>query len=201
MHDVDRRSFATKREARAFARQLRRAWPAGNIQAWSAAIARHLTQAPTWHEAATVLTYVGALPGELDTRPLIAGALEAGKRVLVPVTRPDGLLAWSALTDLADLAPTDLGLLEPPTSAQALAEDTGGLCIVPGMLFREDGHRIGFGGGYYDRFLSAREGPAVGLCPAACFGHKFPVVPHDVPVGWVITEAGVVFQRGTGSLA
>lgn len=190
MPDVEKRLFATKREARAFARGVRRAWSPEVIQTLSASITRNLQATHCWQNADTILTYVGALPGELDTRPLIAAALKEGRRVFVPRTRPAGVMHWSPVARLDALVRTERGLLEPPGDAMERESPPAGLCIVPGMLFRADGHRIGLGGGYYDRFLRRHAGPAAGLCPSACFGHDFPVEAHDSPVAWIVTEGG-----------
>lgn len=183
-------TFQNKAEARVWALRRRAAIPESERDAIaSKSIARLLTS-PLLSQADAILTYVGSKGGELDTRPLIGEAIAMGKSVLVPVTRPGGVMRWSQLERLADLEMTPLGILEPRSAALSWVEPADGLCVVPGVCFRRDGHRIGFGGGYYDRFLETFAGKAVALAPEALFGVDFPVEAHDRPVSVVFTEAG-----------
>jgi 5-formyltetrahydrofolate cyclo-ligase len=100
-------------------------------------------------------------------------------------------MVWAHLEDISVLRITPLGLLEPQADSVRLVEPDGGLCIVPGLGFRRDGHRVGFGGGYYDRFLACFRGDTAALAPEVLFGMKFPIEPHDQAVDVVITELGV----------
>lgn len=190
-------TFSSKETARAFGRRTRSDWDRETREGFSNAIAQHLINAPLFQSVDTILTYVGSRNEELDTRPIIQSALQAGKQVLVPLTRAAGRMEWSLLTDMTDLERTGLGLQEPRKESLVLCEEAAGLCIVPGLLFNENGHRIGFGGGYYDRYLPGHEGATVGLCPSDCYGHHFPVIAHDQPVDWIITEMAVIDLRHT----
>jgi 5-formyltetrahydrofolate cyclo-ligase len=102
----------------------------------------------------------------------------------------------------SDLLPGRFGIPEPDG-------DDGGqgeavffeLVVVPGMAFDRDGYRLGRGGGYYDRFLSAaRFRAAVGLAFAWQLLPELPRDPWDVPVGAVATEEGVIRAAGAGSV-
>lgn len=181
--------FESKTEARTWALRHRHALNAAEVAGLSARAIAELAASPFYAEAGTLLTYIGSKQGELLTATLIERALADGKRVLAPVAYPDGVMVWSRLQDLAQLEMSALGILEPRADARDLVEPEGGLCIVPGVCFRHDGHRIGFGGGYYDRFLAEFTGAAIALSPEACFGVDFPVEPHDRPVSAVVTEA------------
>jgi len=184
-------SFDTKDEARAWARQRRQALAQVEGTRLGDAITDRLLTLPAYREAATVLTYIGSMPGELDTRPLIEAALASGKRVLVPITLPLGRMAWSCLERIEDLVRSRRGILEPPPSLRRLVAPSAELCVVPGLCFSRVGHRIGFGAGYYDRFLDQFDGESVGLSPEALFGVEFPAEPHDRRVHSVITEQGI----------
>ncbi|MBX3177842.1 MAG: 5-formyltetrahydrofolate cyclo-ligase [Candidatus Hydrogenedentes bacterium] len=188
--------FSTKAEARDWARRVRAAISLADRARMSRTIAERLAADPRFVGASAVLTYAGAKAGELDTRPVMEHAWRLGKRVLVPLTRPGGALAWSALRAWADLEATRLGLLEPRPGAVDLVVPDGGLCITPGLCFRADGHRIGFGGGYFDRFLAGFRGTPIALAPDAIWGVRFPVEPHDIPVEAVITETAIREARG-----
>ena len=188
-------TFRDKKAARVFGRRIRNSWDSPTRDSLSQAIAQHLVNTTLFQGADTLLTYIGSRGEELDTCPIIQRALEMGKRVLVPLTRAAGRMDWSELSDLGVLETTRLGLLEPRKEAQVLCTQPAGLCIVPGLLFNERGHRIGFGGGYYDRYLPGHVGATVGLCPTGCYGHDFPVAPHDQSVDWVVTEIAVIDTR------
>lgn len=190
MQELARPTFPTKSEARAWGLDVRSRLSADELGRLSRAIAARIIDSDAYRAADTVLTYIGAKPGELDTRPVVEDAWEAGKRVLAPLCRPGGALGWAYLEAWTELERTRLGLLEPRESAARRAEPAGGLCLAPGVCFRGDGHRVGFGGGYYDRFLAEFSGTAVALAPEAVFGVGFPVEVHDVPVAVVVTEAG-----------
>lgn len=181
-------TFNTKAEARTWALRYRAALSEARRRSIGARTITRLVASPRFLSAEVLLTYVGSKGGELDTRPLIAEALAMGKTVIVPVTRPGGVMRWSRLARLSDLEMTGRGILEPRADSTSWIEPTGGLCIVPGVCFRWDGHRIGFGGGYYDRFLASFTGSTMALTPDALLGVNFPVEAHDQPVSIVITE-------------
>lgn len=183
--------FQSKTEARQYARRLRTMWDAPTLTHLGEAITDQLLGQERFRKAEALLTYVGSMPGELDTRPLIATALDSGKKVYVPVTKARGIMAWVSLASLDGLVRTPRGLLEPSPQECTTAPPPTALCIVPGMLFRSDGHRIGFGGGYYDRFLPHHQGTTLALAPAECYPHHFPVEAHDIPVDYVVTENGI----------
>jgi 5-formyltetrahydrofolate cyclo-ligase len=183
-------TFSTKAEARAWGLQRRAAIPAAEREGIGAKAIARLIGSPLFSQADALLTYVGSKGTELDTRPLIDEAIALGKTVLVPVTRPGGVMLWSRLERLSDLEMTSRGILEPRPTSISWVKPAGGLCVVPGVCFRHDGHRIGFGGGYYDRFLDSFAGNAIALAPEALFGVDFPVEAHDRPVSVVFTETG-----------
>lgn len=184
-------TFQTKAEARAWGLRLRDQIPPAALGAISAVATRRLVESDEFTRAEILLCYAGSKGSELDTKPLMEQALAAKKQVLVPITRSGGVMHWSRLKDLSDLKITPRGILEPHPQAIDLVEPEGGLCIVPGVCFRSDGHRIGFGGGYYDRFLSQFHGIALALAPEALFGIDFPVEPHDRAISAVFTETAV----------
>lgn len=188
---MDFPDFLTKQAARDWALQQRAAIPPTERRIIGERAIQHLLRTPGFDRAEALLTYVGSKDSELDTLPLIEAALALGKTVLVPITRARGVMVWSRLEDITVLRMTPLGLLEPQADAVRLVAPDGGLCIVPGLGFRGDGHRVGFGGGYYDRFLSSFRGDTAALVPETLFGMSFPIEPHDQAVDAVVTELGV----------
>ena len=113
----------------------------------------------------TILTYVST-DIEVDTRRIIERALEDGKRVAVPYCVPDTrIIEFYTIESLDELSPGTFGVLEPvPNPEKRLTDWEKCLCVVPGLCFDFNGYRLGFGKGYYDRFLSEYTGVKVGIC-------------------------------------
>lgn len=146
-------------------------------------------------QASLVLAYV-SYNNEVDTRAVIDSALKGGKRVAVPrVDAKSHSMAFFEIESTEDLVEGYRGILEPrPALACALqTEDfVGSVCLVPGLVFDAEGHRIGYGGGYYDRFLQFYPGDKVALARATqVSSNPLPAEPCDVPVDFVVTELGV----------
>ncbi|HOZ46158.1 MAG TPA: 5-formyltetrahydrofolate cyclo-ligase [Candidatus Hydrogenedentes bacterium] len=140
-----------------------------------------------YRTASTVLCYVSSKDNEVDTHDLIRAMLAEGKTVLVPVARPSGVLAWSRIASLDDLAPGRFGILEPrPECLRPSVPPVDALVIVPGIAFTPEGDRLGYGGGYYDRFLDGHPGPSIGLAFACQIAEQLPLSAHDRPVDALI---------------
>lgn len=157
-------------------------------------ITQKLLATPEYAEAATVLTYV-SVSSEVSTRMFIEGALRDGKTVAVPRCLPGHRLEFVAISSLDQLAPAPFNLLEPPKDLSALTEDqmNNSICIVPALLVDTKGYRLGYGAGFYDRFLSTYSGKKI--CLAYQQNLSKTMLPHtefDVPVDMVITESGVL---------
>ncbi len=156
-------------------------------------ICRNLVNFPPFAEAPLVLTYVSC-GSEVDTRALIAGLLARGRRVAVPrcdVGRHQ--LGFCEIVGLDELASGTHGLLEPASDAPVMnaSELVGSACLVPGLVFDAQGQRVGYGGGYYDRFLAFYPGEKIGLARLAQISsNPLPHDAHDVAVDFIVTEGG-----------
>ena len=131
---------------------------------------------------------------EVDTLPLIEAAWKAGKRIAVPkcinATRE---MDFRLITTFDSLETVYIDLLEPIIDQTThVPKDEIDLQIVPGVVFSDEGYRIGFGGGYYDRYMSKYKGEALSLAFLCQTSHVVPVEPHDVPVSKIITEERVI---------
>ena len=145
-------------------------------------------------EATTVLTYV-SVSSEVSTRMFIECALRDGKTVAVPRCLPGHCLEFVAITSLDQLIAAPFGLLEPPKELPALTEEqmNASICIVPALLVDIKGYRLGYGAGFYDRFLSTYPGKKI--CLAYQQNLSRTTLPHaafDVAVDVVITESDVL---------
>ena len=126
--------------------------------------------------AESVFTYVST-EIEVDTRRLIAYCFERGIPVAAPVSG-DTELTFYYISRLEDLIPGSFGILEPKRERIAVADERT-LCVVPALCADGDGFRLGFGRGYYDRFLSGFRGTSVILCYES-FRQDVPRESHDI---------------------
>ncbi|GMW01326.1 MAG: 5-formyltetrahydrofolate cyclo-ligase [Candidatus Hydrogenedentota bacterium] len=168
----------------------RRGLGAEQVRAWNHAIQSHLLSHGTYQSSASVLTYVSSKDNEVDTLPIIRDGLEMGKSIFVPRVAAGRMLQWVKLASIADLAPGPMGILEPRTG-EAVSGDDGDLVLVPGIAFDRHGNRVGYGGGYFDRFLPRFRGIKIGLAFAAQVVEEVPSETYDMRVDWIITEFGI----------
>ena len=153
------------------------------------AIRRNIQKMKEYQNCDTLITFVST-PIEVDTHQLILRALDDGKKVAVPYCVPGTRqMEFYCIRSLDDLSPRTFGVLEPdPASCEKLGETKNSLCIVPGLAFDRQGYRLGYGKGYYDRFLSRYDGFKVGVVYEGCFLTALPHGYYDVAVDLLITE-------------
>lgn len=178
---------------------VRASLPAKNRASSDAAIRKSLSGFDIFCDARIVLTYVSFGP-EVDTRALIAALFEEGRRVAVPlVNRKAHKMGFHEIFSLDDLEPDTMGILEPANPGHELTvpELVRTVCLVPGLVFDGDGHRVGYGGGYYDRFLWFYPGDKIGLARTTMLSsNPLPTDSLDVPVDYIATEGGIWNRRG-----
>lgn len=154
-------------------------------------IAALLTEHPTALAAAHVFVYVH-FRSEVETLPLIEHFLAAGKTVSVPLTlRKEGRLLAVRITDPASqLRPGCFGILEPDKEQRAVNPAGIDLALIPGSVFDRRGGRLGYGGGFYDRFLSQNAPQALraALAYAMQLVEQVPLEAHDQLMDILVTE-------------
>lgn len=179
---------ALRREAAA----ARRALPEDARQAASLRAAAHLRNSALWQGAKSLFCFV-SIGDEINTAEIIRMAFEDGKRLYVPhVIKEKHEMLASPLKPGDELV---LGAYAIPESPRAPEQNARvDLCVTPGLLFELHGFRLGYGGGYYDRFLMSRpETAAVGLCFAAQVSETpLPRDTFDRPCRWLLTENGLL---------
>jgi len=150
-----------KAEIRQQTIQALTAMPADQRQSASTDLYQQLLALPAWQSAKTVATTISS-GFELATQPIIAAARAAGKTIAVPATLPQRQMAFHVVDDQTTFVTTSFGLQEPVNGA-IIEPATFDLLIVPGLKFATTRERLGFGGGYYDRFLPQTTGFKVAL--------------------------------------
>lgn len=172
-----------------------------------AAVQDLLFSLPAWKNAPLICGYM-SMRSELDTTSIWHRAITEGKSYALPVTVTDAREGRMVFRRLTSYAPHKLitgrfGLSEPTDTCPILQlrDLEGALVIVPGLAFDDGGFRIGYGGGYYDRFLAALDrakirvttvGLAFSVCRAAALPHEI----HDYPIRYIIDERKVSISHG-----
>ncbi|MCL2856281.1 MAG: 5-formyltetrahydrofolate cyclo-ligase [Oscillospiraceae bacterium] len=188
--------YFEKKRLRAHFKALRAGISPKQKAEWDAAIIAHIIDLPVYRESHTLLCYMPTT-GEIDTRPLLEHAWGQGKRVALPYCLPDalGVMEFYLVGRDDKLTLGDMQIMEPdPLRQEKLTDFTGGLCLVPGYAFDGQGFRLGYGGGYYDRFLSGpySGGQTAMACYSICTVGELPRGNYDRPCGYLVTEAGAI---------
>ena len=173
-----------KRELRAMIRTQKRAMTNEMIEQKSRVLGALFADAEAYRNAKSIYGYL-PYNQEVRTVPMLEQAIRDGKRVAVPKCYGDEMrFIW--MEDLSLVEKGYAGIPEPIADGP-IADDETALVLMPGMAFDREGHRIGYGGGFYDKFLAREENhPKVALC------YDFQMVPHleteeyDIPVDKVI---------------
>ena len=173
---------------RKLVKALRRELGEDKRKALSEAIFPYLYESPLWQEARRVYLYV-SMPGEVEMRPLIEQAWMEGKQVAVPKVL-EGRMVFIEIFSFQELSPGFYGIWEPKGQEEVLWEDA--LVILPGVAFDKKGHRIGYGGGYYDRYLAAHPLKTLALAFGFQVFEELPSEEADIPAGGLITPEGPV---------
>lgn len=141
---------------------------------------------PQVAEADTVMLFCG-VGRELDTTPLLEALLERGKRVCYPVCLPGRQMQARAVSGPEQLQPGKFGIPAPGEECPTVDKGEIGVVLVPCLLCDRQGYRLGYGGGYYDRWLADLQGLTVCICPEERLVDELPREGFDVPVQLVLS--------------
>lgn len=153
----------------------------------------HLFMADEWIDAQTIGITV-SLNYEWDTKPIIKAAWEDNKVVAVPKSYPnEQMMGFYKVESYDELEDGHYKLLEPnPNNAFHIKKESIDLLIVPGLFFDVSGYRVGFGGGYYDRYLKNFLNPTLSLASESLIVDELPRDCFDIPVDQLILESRVL---------
>ena len=149
------------------------------------ALTERLLHHPFYQEAKVIASYL-SFPHEFQTQELIEQALKDGKKVLIPKTYPKGCMDF-VVYNPQQLVKTSFGLLEPQGDLEVVDASRIDLIHVPGLAFTTEGYRIGYGGGYYDRYLEHFTGHSMSTI-YPCQLQDFNPESHDIPVQEVLID-------------
>lgn len=173
-----------KQELRRAIRERKRAMTEEEIVERSNALAEKFYNTPAYQAASTIYGYL-PYNQEVRTVPMLQRALDEGKRVAVPKVYGEEM-RFIYLEDLTQVSKGYAGIPEPIADAP-VAEDQQALVLMPGLAFDPQGHRIGYGGGFYDRFLAQEpHHPTLALCYEFQMQAHLDTEEFDIPVDTVL---------------
>ncbi len=157
------------------------------IQYFDEIIFSKLVNLRIYNDAKTVLIYV-SFGSEVDTKKIIDFSLECGKTVAVPFCYGNRM-EFYAIKSSDELIPGKYGIPTADiTNRVSINDFNDALCIVPALSFDLQGNRLGYGGGYYDRFLEYHSVKTIGLCYSRCIHPHLPAEDYDIKIDNILTE-------------
>lgn len=173
-----------KKEIRSQIREKKKAMTEAQIEAASEKLGNLLRETELYKNASTIYGYL-PYNQEVRTTPMLRQAIQDGKRVAVPKCYGDEMrFLW--LENLDAVAPGYCGIPEP-IADEPVADDKTALVLMPGLAFDPQGRRIGYGGGFYDKFLEDEpDHPTIALCYGFQMFDHLEVDAYDIPVDQVI---------------
>ena len=162
----------------------------------------HVLNFPDLVNAENIFIYV-SFRSEVYTHEIIRILLSMGKTVSVPKTdmKNKKLIPFAVSDFDSSLAPGAMGILEPKTDGQqSVALDDIDIVVTPGVVFCEDGRRIGYGGGFYDRFFSRTGKQSCALAFELQVVRDLPSDPrYDIKVDYIVTEERLIYCKGSAT--
>lgn len=177
-----------KKALRSHIRTQKQALTAAQIESASRHLTQQFLQHPAYRQARSVYGYL-SYNQEVRTDALLRRAQRDGKRVAVPRVEGDHMTFYW-LDDLDRVQPGCKGIPEP-YGTEPVADDPHALVLMPGLAFDPAGHRIGYGGGFYDKFLAAEPHPTIALCYDFQLLDHLDTAEHDIPVDVVLHASTV----------
>ena len=176
-----------KSELRQKYRELREGLAAASVAEKSAALCRRLARMTLLHEGQAVMAYL-AFNNEIDLSLLFE--LLPDVRWVLP--RIEGKDMTLHPYEPQRLVRHPFGMLEPAADAPVVDPEDVDVVLVPGVSFDPRGGRLGFGGGFYDRFLVKTSAVRVGVCYDCCLADELPCAAHDRRMDWVVTPTATI---------
>lgn len=172
-------------------RRLRRDLTSEQVREYSKIIQYKLESRKAFKEAETIMLYI-SFAKEPETLPIIEKILSEGKKVVVPVSNlSTNTIIPTYINGVDELIPGAYGILEP-TIIRAVNPMDIDLVVIPGIAFDMHRNRLGFGMGYYDKFLATTEAARIALCYDFQVVDDLPTNELDIPMDLILTEKGEI---------
>ena len=159
-----------------------------------AAVVSRILALTSFRFAETVLIYY-PIKGELNVLPIAEAAIKSGKKVAFPLCDTESsTMTYHIVSDLNELKAGSYGIPEPPSELPAYipSKDKNDIIIIPAVCFDRQGYRIGYGKGYYDRYLNDFGGTAIGVTFDKLLRRSVPRGRFDKHVSLIVTEKGAL---------
>ncbi|ELK46214.1 5-formyltetrahydrofolate cyclo-ligase [Halobacillus sp. ACCC02827] len=181
-----------KTELRFRGKRLLKGIGAGDREKLEASMQENLFRSSLW-KTADVIGVTLSQAHEWSTKGIIEEGWRDDKTIVIPKCFPDTKqMAFYRLEDYDQLEKVYFGLLEPdPERAEMVDKMQIDLLLVPGLLYDAEGYRIGYGGGYYDRFLEDFRGTTMMMAAEMQQQERLPIESYDQPVHYILTESGI----------
>ena len=175
-----------KKALRAEIREKKRAMTEAQIAETSRLLGEQLRNHPAYQKASSIFGYL-SYNQEVRTMPMLEQAQKDGKRVAVPKVIGDTMIfIW--LDDLSRVALGYCNIPEPLDDGPEAVDETA-LVLMPGLAFDPEGHRCGYGGGFYDRYLELHPNhPTLAMCYGFQMFEHLDTDAHDIPVDFVLSQ-------------
>lgn len=186
-----------KKSLRAYYKKLRADMTKDDKASLDMSITEKLLQLDDFVNSKTVLVYVSSAI-EVGTYEIIRRCFEMNKRVLAPrCVQGTNIMDFYEIKSFDDLEKGAFGIMEPCDKCEKTELfDTDSCCIVPALAYDMRGYRLGFGKGFYDRFLVRFGGKKVGLCYSSCIEDQLPADEYDQMVNCIVTDKEIIeFNR------
>lgn len=166
-----------------------------SIAKYSNIIANKLYDMDSYKNAKTIMSFI-SFGDEVNTHEIIKKSISQGKSIVVPITIPEPReLKASQVLDFSELELGYYNILTPKKEfIRFIDPNTIDLILVPGVVFARNGYRVGYGGGYYDRFLSklTKKVDKIGLAFNLQITDEVPTDSFDIPVDLILTEKEII---------
>lgn len=186
-----------KKRMRAAYSERRNAIPVDRRSELSAAVCRRFISLVTYRYSGSLLMY-SPIGSETDISDIARQALADGKTVAYPRCYEDSIMKFHIIGSLDELERGMYGIYEPPESLPVFdpASDHTAACLIPALVYDKSGYRLGYGKGYYDRYLTAFKGVKVGVVYNDFVVKSVPRGRYDIAVDMLVTDKGVISLNG-----
>lgn len=180
--------IAEKNILRKFYKKLRKDMSLSQRRIYDMQIFEKVIKLEAFKNSSNILVYISS-EIEVDTFAIICYAFRTGKKVFAPKCVLDSNnMSFYEIKSFNDLEQGSFGIFEPKEYCPKIVELNDACCIVPALSYDKRGYRLGFGKGFYDKFLCKFNGEKIGICYDNCVCGKLPNDEFDISVDWLVTE-------------